>query len=542
MEDTRLQAAWHSIVSFIQKHPKTVLIAGIVSMIVFVVGMLFFQNTSSQTENSTAGNAQTPDALQRAHFNPLINATAIEKLDASYKKIYEKKGATYTSPFANEGKAPFDMQFAEKGSFVPFLSSVYAASYCNAVSSAPNQVPAYSLYADYNQNEAQKIAKLYKISTQPSSLAIEEGVTYKYYFADPNASAFFSLMQPSGTYTYHRAFKEADWLPATETLVSAREKAKKAVGEYHMLPSVSEPDSFIEDVAIVPGKKTFIFNFAHSLSKEYKLVDSNTIRELGTSKSICDVSSSRTMNYAQVWITQSGKFDKVINQTRKVKNKFMVTRLPIGEAWAAYKNALPVDPIVIGNATFPKDNPPVLTPEGEELVWFDLGDLYPQLAYIPMYLVSSSYNGSRVFVLFPAVSQEELEKSGILEDSNNQYSMKLGAVYPPPLAVITPPPGGLCFGNLIDYEVRCSANGTQICGGVMESPSDKDKFNVCEKGAQVKSDVFSAPGNSDPCQEYLKRNDITITNYRHGTLFTPSSPPPPFPGGEVSCTLEAKPC
>ena len=108
------------------------------------------------------------------------------------------------------------------------------------------------------------------------------------------------------------------------------------------------------------------------------------------------------------------------------------------------------------------------------------------------------------------------------------------------------PEGKLCFGNLVDYTLNCSANAQQVCGGFVSLPSDKnDPFGVCAKGCITKTEVFNVSAGKDPCAEFMKKKGLPENYGGGGGGIAPGGgaiPPASFPGGDVSCTLGGCPC
>jgi len=179
-----------------------------------------------------------------------------------------------------------------------------------------------------------------------------------------------------------------------------------------------------------------------------------------------------------------------------------------------------------------------------DLVYFDYGTSYPQLLYVPMYLTSGSakaVDGStiRVLTLFPAVSMEELIKTGALpvsEEAINTTQKHSTFTFTPKPPPATAGGTGSCPGNTVDYTVTCTANGVNVCSAFIGVDPKDDPLDVCEKGCQNSQGTVQNAAGQDPCRMFLQQKNIPLDRYNP---YTPNSG---FPTGPSNCTINACPC
>lgn len=468
------------------------------AFIVLVILLLPFLFISSPTNNKNPQPSIapfTPTSSQGSKsYNPLISNGELERVRNAYKK---KLGNKYSEAPKYQYKYELSPNLKSKKSS-SLIQSVLAAEDCN-LDSMPDKVSVFSLKSHLFKNEAIEISKEFNFSAEPSSLPMEDGASFQYYFTDPEYTAFLTITEPSGIYYYHKVLdsdNESDIDLAKANDISDNELKKHKIFSNLNLKNKKYDESL----------KKFVFDYVKE-PDSIKTVDPLTIKAVGMSGSVCDVKASDKMNKIETIITQKGGIFKILNNTRKVDKSYAFNRQSLENSISEYEFSQPIDPIVVGPIT--EIGGKVII-EQATLVYFDYGDQYAQISYVPMYLTSGKGpSGARVFNLFPAITKADLDKTNINDLASSQNSLQLGTfkpAAPKPKAKMPPPLEG-CYGNLIDYRVTCSYNGETVCDKFFAVSSEKDPFNVCEEGCKDLSGEVNT-SSDDPCAEFLEQQGI----------------------------------
>lgn len=493
------------------------------SFVVLATTIFLVVGKSPKPENSAntnqALNQNTP-SQPKVKYNPLITDDDITKIYQSYQTKYEEQGKQYPAQVDYQFKYTLNSNLKEGSSL--FLPNAYAASTstCN-IGSASDELPVYTLAAKIKYSEASALAKEFEITSDPASIPMDSGDDFQYYFADTQITKFLTIAEPSGTFYFHRPPKLTAATPID--LV----KAKKLTDDELLKHKINEkltPEKAKFDTSL----DQYIFTYTKKLDS-FDTVDKTSITNLGSGNSVCNVTATDSMNKVEVLVDREMGLSKLVNKTRKILSTYKLKRQTLEEALAEYADKTPIAPIVVGGG----ETTGAVNIDEATLVWFDYGEAYSQLAYIPIYLTSGKLaSGTRVFTLFPAISIKELEKTSLPTVGETQ-TLHLDVFNPkPPSAKGT----GQCYGNLVDYNVSCNAESQVICQGFMSIPvSTGDPWAVCKNGCQSKSAVFT-PITSNPCKEFLERNDIDVP------ANTPLETVPGYQGGEVSCSVSGCPC
>ncbi len=513
-----------------------ILIAAVLVVIVGTIAVLFTLNSRnvSQNQNVTKNNFITPSVGSSegksgpgvSGFNPMVSKNEMKRVQDAYVKAYKKAGKTFDIP-----KTQFDYKLApalqdNKGSFLG-VKSTYADDTCN-ISSAPTTLPGYVLKTHYTVKDAEAVAKTYKMDTSiPASIPGQDGTSFQYFYSDPKTSAYFKLTEPSGVYTYHVGAPAVTGKNVSQT--DAQTIAEKSLSDHKLMAGLN-----LVNASYLGTDPTFAaYLFAYSKKFDLKMVDSEAVKTLKSNDSLCNVGVAQNMNYVNALVGTSGEVGKEINQTRTVTNTYSVKRENLANSITEYKDSTTIPPVVVGSTA----TSGTVTVDQAVLVYFDYGEAYAQAAYVPAYLTSGTLaSGARVFSIFPAVSQKDLTNAPLLPDESDKTNLQLESFNPPPPM----PASKLCYGNLVDYTITCTASGQPICSGFASLDSAKyDPFGVCAKGCINKSEVFHADSGTDVCSKFMEKKGLPATI--NAPIKNPAGSPV-FNGGDVSCTLGGCPC
>ncbi len=517
-------------------HKKMYEIIGIITLLILIfvsIALIVISNSADNKKTADGLSNPTPTAansgVQRtnsnAHPNPMVASDELKRVEESFRKKYENAGV----PFPVQKDYKFEYRLApalqNKNSFIFNMFSAYAASSTCNIASAPGTVTGYLLKDKYSKDEAISIAKDFDVnSAKVSAVGGTDESSFSYYFSDPASSAYFTISENTGTYEYHNGTVDNTKPDITEA--QARSLSDKALIDHNLNDKTAFASSNFFPGSIPP---TYFFKYDKKFN--FKLVDEESITVLGATNSVCGVYSSLNMNYINVLIGSKGILGKIVNNTRFIENSYSFPRESLEDSINEYKDN-PIKPIVIGST--PSTGP--VTIDEAVLVYFDYGQDVGQYAYTPMYLTSGKGpTGSRVFTLFPAVAESDLDKTPLSPKNHQHLSLQLDTFVPAPPA----PAGKLCFGNLVDYTVQCTEGVTPICNTIVSLPSDKnDPFKVCEKGCLEKNAVISVDHGQDACQEFMKKEKLDTSKIPPGGYGSQ----PNFQGGQVSCSVRGCPC
>lgn len=516
-----------SLKNFIFQNKNKILIGLLVGFVILLAfSFAFVKQKESQQQSSNLTPTTTSQNLNQTNssFNPLINNKEIDHIKDEFKKQYQKAGKV----FPEKTKYNFKYKLSDslkKQSFHFPVEQVIASS-C-LTTSAPSIVTAYLLKNHYILDDAKTLAKTYNLDFDPSSIP-EDGGAYKYLFTDPSSKSFLTISEPSGTYVFHQAFSTA----ATGDIGKTQ---AIAIGEKTLTDHKLSKDvvfkSVVEDAHMMGEKRYQVF-YSRTLGA-YPVTDFSAISSIGAINSVCSIYSSSKMNTLEVHVIQDGKIEKIISNTREILKTYSFASESLETSQKEYSESLPIDPIVIGSAKVGEE----VNLEESTIVWYDLGEIYPQVAYVPMYLTSGrTTSGARVLTLFPVVSKAEIDKTEIGKELGSENALQIKEYNPNPPPVSKGPPG--CYGNQIDYEVWCSLGGdAKICTYAIGIEATDDPFGVCKKGCEdIKSEIITVTKDQDPCFEFWKKYFPKYTK----NLYLDDR----WKGysGNVSCRIQGCPC
>lgn len=516
--------------SLLTKRKILIAFAGVFVLVILIVGTVLFlsptpekkitsqESIKNTSQQSTANNSQTQ---AKEAFNPLISNEESKRI----QKAYNKSGQplpTYNFQYHLSPK------LLHKTSSL-LIQSADAAGICD-IANAPSTITVYTLKNDYAISDALMIADEYALGGTPASIPTDNGSSYQYYFSNPDATAFLAVTASSGVIYFHVAPAAVPASPsATITQEQAQEISTTALKTHHLDTNLK----FLNDN---PSNGTHIFTY----TKDYglKVIDSDSLKSLDKTQSVCDTLPATTMNQVITYVSSKGNLWKLINNTRKVTGTYKLPRENLSDALIEYKDSPLVLPIVYGSPTIKTGD---VTIDQVSLVNYDYGDSYAQVAYVPMYLTSGlTASGTRVVTLFPAITKEQLGKTPILDLVGIHRSEQMDTFNPPPPASPAPPKGNACTGGLVDYDVICkNDSGQTICRGAVSLDSKQyDPMGVCHTGCQKKSASITVSGTTNACSDYMNQNSLPVDKAREPSgNFLKNSP-----AGTYTCEVRGCPC
>lgn len=526
---------WDNLKSHYSQHKRWYIAAllGLLGVLVILVTFLGGNNVATNQNTSAPGGTNITGT---GAPNPLISNSELEQAENAFRQKYKQSKKKYPET----PKYRFDYQvgpsLSEKnGSLLPFLNSVFAQTGCN-LAAVPTTVTGYYLKNHYSASDAASLASKYSIATSiTSSIPGADGITFDYYFSNPQNSAYFKLSEPSGTYQYHNGTVSKDNPDITQ--LAAQVIATKHLSDHNLNDKLKFLGASF--VSTDPAFQAFIFSYIKNLG--LNVVDTEAIKELPANASVCNVSPAKTMNYTDVVVGVKGDLGKIINQTRTITGTYSLVRSTIDDSVKEYKDNLLIAPIVVGGGTATTGT--VVLDEAV-LVYYDYGESYGQYSYIPVYLTAGKGpTGGRVYTIFPAVSETELSKTPLSPKDNQKNTLQLETFKPAP----PKPPGKLCYGNQIDYTVKCSQGSTPVCNAFFPAPTkDGDPWGVCTEGCKAKGGAISVAAGEDPCTKFMESLGIP---FKKGSSISPggkgggkSVSPGKFKGGDVACSVNGCPC
>lgn len=520
---------------FAEKH-KSILIGSCIVVIIVGLSILTSMLMNKKGEDITKAPLPSTSAptitKEPQSYNPLISNGEIKRVHNAYK---QKLGDKYIEPpkYQFEYELSPRLKSGKSSSSLFFIKNAFSAGTCD-IDSAPSKVSVFSLKSHLFKDEATAISKEFGFSVPPSSLPMEDGVSFQYFYSDSSANAFLTINEPSAIYYYHKVISDPNDSPDID-LTKATNLSDNELKKHNLSDNLNLKSKIYEN-----SLKKFVLDYVKE-PDGLKTVDPTTIKALGMPSSVCAVKTSEKMNKIQTIITPKGGLFKLINNTRIVDKSYTFDRQSLDASLEEYKLIQPIDPIVVGPTSITGGK--VIIDEAT-LVLFDYGDQYAQVSYIPMYLTSGqSATGTRVFSLFPAVKKSDLDKTNINDLTSAQSNLQLGTFKPvaPKPQYKTPPPVAGCPGNLIDYRVTCSYNSSTVCDGYFSAQSSQDPFGVCTNGCQDKSGEVTTGARENPCEKFLQDQGISSPelNDKFKNSFDPQSMPT---GGTSSCSLNGCPC
>lgn len=491
-------------------------------------------STSTSLETGTPGNNIPVNNVNNSY---IIDSDQQKAVKASMDNQLLRQGYTLSPKSETRFEYELAPNLDNKKSFIPFS---YAVESCN-VDTAPDVLPIYQLKSNWNMDDAISVAKTFGIENSvPSSLPITGG--YQYLLSNPETRGFLTFISTSGMYTYHRILDK-------ETGDIGLEEAKKQIlseMDKHTVPLNLKPVSSGFD-----KEKNYYYTDFTGDWPPFSVVDQSFLVSLSTD-SVCKIGNAQNVNYAKVLFTPDGQLAKFIIESRTFSAANTVPRLKLADAVSEYKNNLPVEPFIVGGSTS-KTTGTVKIDE-VTLVYYDFGDIYTQKMYLPMYLTGGTAaltdgTTARVITLFPAVSEDNLEKSNLIPPRTR--ALHLATFTPTPTPPPPPPPGSSmlgCSGGLIDYILRCTSVDGQAAGCSMSpgAPSNVDPYKICTEGCKNISDpageIIEIDGNQNPCTEYAKMKDLPGESFGGSAASGSTSTSGSGKKVKFSCILSGCPC
>ncbi len=492
---------------------KILLFLAIPVVIIALVIVALHAKSAEQMGQKGSNGSTSGQTVNQPQTNPLIRNAELQRVQDNYKTKYQQLRITPAPQPKYNFQYQLSPQLQNKGSFLPFhFDVVHAASNCN-IDSAPGKLPVYTLKAHIKATDATALASSFGINATPSSLLMDDGKSFQYYYTSTDVTHYFTLAEPSGVYMYHEAYQTPP--PSTISATQAQTIAKTAATNHNLASDTKVTNT----TTSASGLYTFRF------TKQYgglNIIDAHSLKTLAPATSVCAAPASENMGFVDVWLTHPGDVVKIINNTREVISSAVVSRESLEKSLAEYEAAPLTPPIVSdGSVTTGK-----VTINEAQLVYYDYGNEYGQTEYVPVYATSgTTANNARVITLFPAVSIAELKKAGVMPGTTSAGIVQMNTFdlpQPQPPSFSTNPPGGSCPGGLIDYTVNCSySDGTPLCSAMGSQPSGSDPFNVCSSGCKRLAGTISIKPGEDACQKFLNSGSS---------------------GGDISCTVDACPC
>ena len=529
---------------------KKGIIAGgiILGLLILAVAVLILSN------GNMSGKKQAPQAMPQVQqgqpqplTNPLINSEDAQRVNKDYQQKVKESGQNpgIKKQYHFKYELSPDIQ-GKRSIFSP--KTVEAASFCNIVG-APDQLPVYSLKTHWGAGDAKDLASNeFNITSEPFSQPAEGG-TFYYSFINPVDKNIFKVLESSGVYDLHIPITT----PFTHSIdvLDAQKTALNELQKHNLADQrVAEP--------VVSADPNYVFRYRKKLGDgSLKLIDQLAVKTIGAGDSLCSVPDSNAMNIVEVYVRKDGVFNKLLNNSRKIITTQTLPKASIATSIKDFADKPITAPIVIPEtASTPQAGTVVI--DEVLLAYWDLGQLYAQSTYVPVYITSGTVKNdtshTRVFTVFSAISEDKLKQAGILKDSSTQTSAQPGKyrndtpqqasydVTPAPTVPITPPPvapagENQCYGGEVDYQVNCNINGQVVCTYVYSAPSNNDPLGACG-GCKSREKVVDASTGEDPCRKYLDSESLPPPpSYYDVVPFRKIQNP-----GSASCVVRGCPC
>lgn len=521
----------NKIKTFLMSHRRNLLITtGIVLVLLLFLISIFYspsKNNPAQITPVPTIVSEPPKENKDKGYNPLISNEEVERVENATREKLEKLGKKV--PARVEYKFNYQLSSRSKLKSMINFPQAQAAS-CN-INTAPTVLPVYILKQHLHENEAKEIAKEFDLDVAPASFPTEDS-TFQYAFVDTVGLRILKLTESSGIYDYHKVINpgsEPDSMPNIN-VNDAKTKALLELGKHNLSAEVSSP--------VVSEDERYHIKYTKNYS-DLIITDKTMITVLDTAGSPCNVKLSNDMGHMEVQLTKKGNLFKFINNTRKIDKTFMFSKQNFTDSFNEYKDNPGLIKVVIGTPP-PDTNNVIIDDQNIQLIWYDYGDKFAQVSYVPMYLTKGTVSGSDsvVYTLFPAIAKKDLDKTIIDELVGAQKSLQLKTFKPKPPkpAVTVPPYAGGCPGNLIDFTVSCTGpQGDTVCSQMVSVQPDQapDGYkDVCDNGCKSDVSAFDVRQNQDPCGKYLEQ--LNIPGY--------NNPEYQGPAGTMSCSLQSCPC
>lgn len=527
---------------------KTLWIAvGALICIVVVLALVFMVVASNRvtpvapvqtTTGNQQGQAEQPQVAVKQ--NPFIKTDDLTRIkDDFLQKIHlQKPNVTVTPTPAYHFNYELAPSLKRPQGMANPSTRVLGITTCN-LDAAPTNVAIYNTKSHWSTADASTAAKSYGIDSPPYSLPTETS-TYQFFFSTPDNSKFFSLYESSGSHVFHQA---VSYTGAVLPDAELKKRADAALVAHNLSTGVAYvTNDQVGDQHTYLYKKTL---------NGIIFVDDLSLEALPTSDSICNVTESQEMGKVEVDLFADGQLAKIVNNNRLITRTTNVDRISLEDSIKAYQENLPIPPIVM---------PPggaytgTVTIDEATILYYDFGKNFPQSALMPVYATSGKITGTngkvvRVITLFPVATLDQLTSLGItkIDSRAKDATSQKQTTWDLPIPTDIPPKStkggtGKCFGNLVDYTIKCSVAGNTICGSFFSAPSTQDTLGICDAGCKSPSGTITADGPGDPCLQFLQSQNIPTDKYHPGFKNYKPLVPQVKPGDSVSCVLNACPC
>ncbi len=430
--------------------------------------------------------------------------------------------------------------------------SAHADDICDP-SQFPGILNIYTLKSSPEEIDPSGISSLFGLHSQTYSLP-SDGLSPQYFYTDNESKAFLSVLMGSGSFTYHQAVenvnpdKKGEFQKINEELLTKyilSDPFKKRT-DYAV---ISEPDSGDADHQTIYKKNW----------NNLKILDKPALAGSGSTP-VCKLKESTVTNQVEIILKSDGQLTKLISRQRTPNKSVSAARETLENSIKEFGDSLLIDPVIIPeNKTL---NQPIqeVTIDDVTLVYYDYGLENPQNFYIPFYLTSGTTTASdgsqvRVFTLFPGVARKTLILNKIIKDTaaasnlvedTAQKQQSFAMTTPTPTPLPAPPASaltsgtGLCWGNIVDYTISCSAEGTMFCNAFMPIKPEDDPADTCSVGCNSKTELMDVTAGEDPCMKMLQKRGVTFdpTTYKNSNPYSKESPV----NKSYSCIVSGCPC
>ncbi|MBI1863386.1 hypothetical protein HYS00_04690 [Candidatus Microgenomates bacterium] len=514
---------------------KIITTSGIVFLAIAAV-VLFIALTVARNTTQQSGGSVSREQKR----NMILDQTERDKV---VKDFNTRVGKTTNSVMKEDPGFTYELspEFKNRIKEHPIDNKVLGVSTLCNLSTVPPTVYVHDLQNHLSVDDAKNLAHEYDVDSISFSLP-SETTTYQYLFIRPNNTASFTQYEGSGVYAYNHASALAAGTLGADNL---RRYSNQMLSQHKLDKSLGTPQyNTIGEVT----KFTY-----HKNLPDFMLVDEASIQSFFDQEN-CSISDSDIMGLISVSVKNNGEILKLLNNTRTITGTYKMNTIPADVALQEYKDAQPIDPILFPANAVP-DPARAFTIDSAVIAYYDVGVNFAQSLYIPLYIAhgfSKTASGQDVQILtfFPAVSANELSKKGLVREiplPGNKSTQQQGTL---PFATPTPhkpPPfsakkaeigvsGPGCPGNLVDYMVSCSVEGSVICRGNFTGSAAADPVKACTNGCTARVNTVDVTGGKNPCDAIMQQNGVTPDTINGEVPRQRLAP-----SGEVSCILTACP-
>lgn len=570
-----------------------------IAILLFFISTLFLRETKNNPgalpvnpSPFPSQNAVNPSQAVNRNFNPLINNAEVERVENSLRKKMEEAGITISPKPVYKFHYKLDPALKNKSSF-RIVKPALAANTCN-ITSAPAVLPIYSLKDHLTVIDAREVAALYDIKDDPKgSLPSLDGASFDYFFSDAVVSQFLQVTEPSGVSYWHRVVDatgaNSGQVPATtaQTELEKHKLSDKAVLKTTKTDPASgftifhyeknyDNLSMTDKASIMSlGPSSSVCSVTPTTLMNYidiyvtpngyfqKLVNKtkHTLQSYPVKRATLEESLSEYQTYPPidpivigggdttgdvtideavlVWydygdsMPQTAYIPMYLTSGKTPSGTRVLTLFPALTKQTMNDTKIPQlssesrDTLQMYTFNPPFAAPPAPANPGE-------GTPYPTIPGLgsPICSGTGSGIGSAAVVAGSAAVGLATSIGGTCPSGDTPGTgLTLGA---PGTAL------GGCFGGRIDGGVQCTdSSGMVVCNIYGSTATDRngynDPFGVCENGPQTRSETLALPAGSNPCDEYMKKYNISgfnINPYKYNT----------FTGGAVQCRYTGGPC